>query len=406
VQAAASVEEARARCDALAPPPPGVAGPSATRRQWNWNSAQQVGEALELLGASLPTTERGNAKTDAAALQAVTEPAAAAELAATLLRYREAKKDASTWGLGWFDPPQRKGNRFDKPHQFVVGDRVFTSFRQVVRTGRMSSESPNLQNLPPRLRRFFVAPPGRKLVVADYKNIELVLAGVIAGEPRLLDAFRRGEDVHSNTARGMLLSDPKRGDAPVTDEEIKAFRPVAKLVAFSLLYGSGPKGLAEGLTNKVGVSTSIEEAKGLLVSFFGAYPKLKRWYELERVRAANCDDRCRTLTGRLRLLDLQYRYGKWRANPQMRLNSPVQGSAGDGIKCAVALLWERRHDCPGAPVVVNLVHDEIVVEVDAEHAETCKGWLARCMEDGMAEVAGPGVPARAEIVVADTWGVE
>jgi DNA polymerase I-like protein with 3'-5' exonuclease and polymerase domains len=250
--AAEEAREAATECDALAPP----VSEDMTQEGWNWGSTKQVGEALELLGATLPKTEKGNPKTDDAALKGVTTPEKAARLARAVLRHREAKKKASTWGLGWFDPPKKKGKKFDKGHQFVVDGRAFTSFRQVVRTGRMSSSQPNLQNLPPESRRHFVAPPGRKLIVADYKNIELVLAGVVAGEEKLLEAFRRGEDVHSMTARGMLESDPKRGDRPVTDDEIKDFRPVAKLVSFSLLYGSTAKGLAEGMTNKVGVPTS------------------------------------------------------------------------------------------------------------------------------------------------------
>jgi DNA polymerase I-like protein with 3'-5' exonuclease and polymerase domains len=320
-----------------------------------------------------------------------------------VLRHREARKKVSTWGLGWFEPPKRRGTKFDKGHQFVIDGRAFTSFRQVVRTGRMSSSQPNLQNLPPESRRHFVAPPGRKLIVADYKNIELVLAGVVAEEERLLEAFRRGEDVHSMTARGMLKSDPKRGDRPVTDDEIKDFRPVAKLVSFSLLYGSTAKGLAEVMSNKVGVPTSKEKAQTLVSHFFEAYPKLKKWYLKELAKAKASKDRTRTLSGRLRLLDKEYRFGQWRVKPQLRLNTPIQGSAGDGFKYAGALLWERRRECSGAPKVVNLVHDEIVVEIDEEHVGAGKVWLEQCMIEGMAEVAGPAVPASVEISVADRW---
>jgi DNA polymerase I len=340
-RAAETADAAATECDALAPPVPEGAG----RPVWNWGSNMQVSEALELLGARLPKTDKGNPRTNDVALKAVASPEKAARLARAMLRHREARKKASTWGLGWFEPPRKKGTKFDKGHQFVVDGRAFTSFRQVVRTGRMSSSQPNLQNLPPESRRHFVAPPGRMLIVADYKNIELVLAGVVAGEERLLEAFHRGEDVHSMTARGMLESDPKRGGRPVTDDEIKDFRPVAKLVSFSLLYGSTAKGLAEGMTNKVGVPTSKEEAQTLLGHFFEAYPKLKKWYQRELAKAKAGEDRTRTLTGRLRLLDIEYRFGQWRVKPQLRLNTPIQGSAGDGFKCAVAMLWERRREC-------------------------------------------------------------
>jgi DNA polymerase I-like protein with 3'-5' exonuclease and polymerase domains len=139
------------------------------------------------------------------------------------------------------------------------------------------------------------------------------------------------------------------------------------------------------------------------VNYFEAYPKLKRWYVEEHVKAKAGNDRTRTLTGRLRLLDLEYRFGRWCIKPQLRLNTPIQGSAGDGLKYAVIFTWERRRECPGNPKVVNLIHDEIVIEIDEEHAETGRAWLERCMIDGMVEVAGPDVPASVEIIVADSW---
>jgi DNA polymerase-1 len=157
------------------------------------------------------------------------------------------------------------------------------------------------------------------------------------------------------------------------------------------------------MTNKVGVPTSKEQAQTLLGHFFEAYPKLKKWYLKELAKAKAGEDRTRTLSGRLRLLDKEYRFGQWRVKPQLRLNTPIQGSAGDGFKYAGALLWERRRECSGVPKVVNLVHDEIVVEIDEEHVEAGKVWLERCMIDGMAEVAGPAVPASVEISVTDRW---
>jgi DNA polymerase I-like protein with 3'-5' exonuclease and polymerase domains len=93
----------------------------------------------------------------------------------------------------------------------------------------------------------------------------------------------------------------------------------------------------------------------------------------------------------------------WRSQCQLRLNTPIQGSPGDGFKYAAATLWERRRDCPGKPKVVNLIHDEVVVEIDAEDVEAGKGWLERCMLDGMAEVLGPNAPVSVEVSVSDNW---
>src|SRR5215217_6076985 len=362
--------------------------------------------ALELLGASIPRHPTGNYKTDDVALKAIKSPEPAVRLARAVLRYREAKKRASTWGTGWFEPPRKKprGKKFDKSRQIIVDGRVFTSFQQVVKTGRMSSSQPNLQNIPPELRRYFVAPPGRKLLIADHKQIELVTAAVVAGEAKLLEAFRRGDDVHALTARAILESDPNRDAHAATDEDIQAFRPRAKMVSFGILYGISAQGLAWRIGNAFGVSTSKEEAQGMIDSFLATYPALKQWYLEERRKANAGDDRTRTLSGRLRLLDIEHRFRGWRSQYQLRLNTPIQGSAGDGFKYAAALLWERRRDCSGQPKVVNLVHDEVVVEIDAEEVKEGKGWLERCMLDGMAEVLGPDAPVSVEVSVADSWG--
>ena len=398
IQAKEEAERLKARCDALAPAMPS----GGSHKGWNWNSPKQVGQAFELLGVELPKTDNGNPKTGAAVLKDVSSPEEAARLATTLLRFREANKLA-TWGREWFDPPKKKGKKFDKDHQFVVDGRVYASFNQVIKTGRMSCEKPNLQNLKPELRRHFTAPSGRKLIVADYKNAELVVAAVIAGEEKLLEAFRRGDDVHALTAHSILEADPERDGRPVTEEEVKANRPMAKLVSFGILYGITAKGLAQRISNQFERPTSEEESQLLINRFFGTYPRIKKWYRTERAKAWAGNDRVRTLTGRLRLLDKHYRLGSWRARSEMRLNTPVQGSAGDGFKYGVAFLWEGRGECPGNPKVVDLVHDEIVLEIEEEHVEAGERWLEECMTEGMAEVVGTVVPIAAEIRVSDRW---
>ena len=404
-QALRAIEEAeriKAECNALAPPVPEGEG----REDWNWGSTKQLGEALELLGAALSKHSTGNYKTDDATLKGVVSPKAATELARAVLRLREAKKKASTWGLGWFDPPKKKprGKRFDKSHQLVVGGRVYSSFHQVVKTGRMSSSRPNLQNIPSGFRKYFVAPRGRKLLIADYKQIELVTAAVVSGEEKLLEAFRRGDDVHALTARGILEADPSRGDRPVGEDEVRSFRPKAKMVSFGILYGITAQGLAWRITNAFGVPTTKEIAQGMIDRFLETYPTLKGWYLAERRKADSGDDRTCTLAGRLRLLNVERRFGAWQSQYQLRLNTPIQGSAGDGFKHAAALLWERSHDCPGSPKVVNLVHDEVVVEVDAEHVEAGRSWLRFAMIDGMREVLGLDTPVSVDVTVADNWG--
>jgi DNA polymerase I-like protein with 3'-5' exonuclease and polymerase domains len=322
LKAGEEAERAKEECDALAPP----VSEGEDREGWNWASPKQLGTALELLGATMPKHPTGNYKTDDATLKGVTSPEAAARLVKSILRYRGAKKSSSTWGLGWFEPPKKKprGNKFDKGHQTIVDGRVYSSFQQVVTTGRMSSSGPNLQNIPPELRKLFVAPPGRKLLIADYKQIELVTAAVVSREEKLLEAFRRGDDVHSLTSRGILESDPTREGRPVTEEEVRAFRPKAKMVSFGILYGITAKGLARRIENNFGVHISVEEAQGMIDRFLDTYPALKRWYLEECRKAERGDDVTHTLTGRRRLLDVsESYYGYWRANSSLRLNTPI-----------------------------------------------------------------------------------
>src|SRR5215217_786534 len=290
-------------------------------------------------------------------------------------------------------------------HQFVVNGRAHTSFNQVVKTGRMSSGQPNLQNIPPDLRKYFIAPPGRKLLIADYKQIELVTAAVVCKEEKLLEVFRRDDDVHALTAREILESDPSRKGRPVTDEEVQSFRPKAKMVSFGILFGITAKGLAWRIESKFEVPTSIADAQGMIDRFLDTYPALKRWYLEERRKADRGDDITYTLIGRRRLLDISKNgyFGGWRTKPSLRINTPIQGSAGDGFKYAVALLWERRRECPGNPKLVNLVHDEVVLEIDSEHVEAGKELVEKYMLEGMREVLGPEAPVSVEITVADNW---
>jgi DNA polymerase-1 len=134
------------------------------------------------------------------------------------------------------------------------------------------------------------------------------------------------------------------------------------------------------------------EARRYREAFFAAYPGLARWH---RRAGASAAKECRTLAGRRRLLDARTPYTH-------RLNSPVQGTEADGAKLAMALLWERRSQAPGAFPVL-FCHDEIVVEADAGQADVAAAWLRQAMVDAMAPLIDP-VPVEVEVKVARTWG--
>jgi DNA polymerase-1 len=355
-QAEAGAEALAKELDAAAPRAPQGELYSAG---WNWSSAEQVKAVFRALDITLACTEDE-------ALAAVNHP-----LAGLLRRYRAASKLVSTYGDSW--------------SKHVTDGRVYASWQQIgADSGRMACRTPNLQNLPrdPRYRRCFIAPPGRVLVKADYSQLQLRIAAKIASEGRMLEAYARGEDLHTLTARSLT------GKAEVT----KADRQLAKAVNFGLLFGLGAKGLRGYAKCNYGLDLTEADAGQYRRAFFTAYPGLEGWHRREGNSRAT---ECRTLAGRRRLLDDGTPYTH-------RLNTPVQGTEADGAKLAMALLWERRGECPGAFPVL-FVHDEIVVECDEAQAERATAWLRQAMLDGMAPLMEP-VPCEVEVRVRRTWG--
>jgi DNA polymerase-1 len=356
-EAGQAAQEMADRLDAAAPSRPGFL---ATEGAWNWDSPQQVKAAFEAAGVNLEST--GDE-----ALAGVDHP-----LAALLRDYRAARKRVTTYGTDW------------GKHAIEDG-RIHADWNQLGSVaGRTSCSAPNLQQVPrdPRYRRCFVAPPGRILIKADYSQLQLRIAAKVAGDQAMLGAYARGEDLHTLTAQQIT------GKADVS----KADRQLAKAVNFGLLFGLGARGLRGYARSNYGLDLTEAEAQRYRRAFFAAYPGLARWH---RRAGASAAAECRTLAGRRRLLDAQTPYTH-------RLNSPVQGTEADGAKLAMALLWERRGQCPGAFPVL-FCHDEIVVEADAGQADTAAAWLKQAMLNGMAPLLNP-VPVEVEVRTARTWG--
>jgi DNA polymerase-1 len=355
-EAKAEADDLARRLDEAAPARPGCLGMAGA---WRWDSPQQVQEALALLGHAVEST-------DDETLARIDHP-----LAALLREYRAATKRVGTYGTDWL--------------QHVAGDgRVYASWNQLGSVaGRTSCSDPNLQQVPrdKRYRRCFAAPEGRVLVKADYSQLQLRIAAKVANEERMLTAYRSGEDLHTLTARGIT------GKEDVTKDD----RQLAKAVNFGLLFGLGAKGLRGYARSNYGLDLTEAQAGQYRKAFFAAFPGLERWHR----RAGNSSaPECRTLGGRRRLLDAKTPYTH-------RLNTPVQGTEADGAKLAMALLWERRAECPGAFPVL-FCHDEIVVECDAGQADAAKTWLRLAMLDGMATLIDP-VPVEVEAKAGRTW---
>ncbi len=324
----------------------------------NWDSPEQAKAAFASVGVKLETTDDDT-------LATVSHP-----LATTFREYRSASKLAGTYGTEWL-------------RHVALDGRVYANWKQIGAgaSGRMSCKEPNLQQLPrdQRYRKCFIAPEGRTLIKADYSQIELRIAAKITGDKRMMAAYRDNEDLHTLTARALL------GKQDVT----KADRQLAKAVNFGLLYGQGAKGLMAYALGSFGVSLTEAEATAHRNTFFRTYPGLRKWHNSTQEGAVDT----RTLAGRRRAGVMRY---------TEKLNTPVQGTGADGLKRALALLWERREQCPGAFPVL-FVHDEIVVECDEAQADAAVAWVKAAMIDGMVPLIAP-VPVEVEASVGKTWG--
>jgi DNA polymerase-1 len=220
------------------------------------------------------------------------------------------------------------------------------------------------------------------LIKVDFSQIELRVAARIAGEERMIEAYRRKEDLHTLTARQLTSR----------QEVTKQERQLAKPVNFGLIYGLGPESLRKKAATEYGVVMSMEQAQEYRQAFFRAWPGIRRWHDrLKRERTAET----RTLLGRRVIIPVDTWHGK-------RANYVVQGTAGDGIKASLALLWERRSQAVGASPIA-IVHDELVLEANVDQAEAVAAWVKQAMLDGMAPLIAP-VPVDVEVTIAPTWG--
>jgi DNA polymerase-1 len=252
--------------------------------------------------------------------------------------------------------------------------RVHTSFRQTVAaTGRLSSSDPNLQNIPIRtetgrqIRKAFVAPPGRSLVVADYSQIELRILAHMSGDEALINAFEQGQDIHRATAAKIFGVSP--------DLVSQEMRYASKRINFALLYGMA----AFTLGKELGVSTS--EAKSYVDSYFAQFPRVRATLD-GIVEEARRTREVTTLFGRVRPIpDIAASNPMVRGNAErMALNAPFQGTAADVIKIAMIRLDEAlaRAGLDAQPVLQ--VHDELVLEAPSEEVSRLEVLVREVME--------------------------
>ena len=271
--------------------------------------------------------------------------------------------------------------------------RVHTHYAQAVAvTGRLSSNEPNLQNIPVRtpegrrIRQAFIAPPGRVIASADYSQIELRIMAHLSGDEALLNAFHQGLDVHRATAAEVF--------GVALDQVSSEQRRFAKVINFGLIYGMSSYGLAKNL----GIDN--QAAAAYIDRYFQRDPGVKRYMD-DTVALAHAQGYVQTVFGRrLYLPDINGGNGpRKKAAERAAINAPMQGTAADLIKKAMVAVQNRLDAAQPEVLLIMQVHDELVFELPADKAD----WLRQEVPALMAGVAQLNVPLLAEVGVGANW---
>ncbi len=342
------------------------------------NSTPQLRQVLfEELGLPPGRKTKTGFSTDASTLEGLLGQHPIIE---ALLRYRELEKLRSTYGDTLLAEVQPDG-------------RIHATFRQTVaRTGRLSSEQPNLHNIPVRSeegRRFreaFVPTPGWGLLVADYDQVELRIIAHLSGDEGLLAAFASGEDIHRSIAAGVFGVEP----ASVSHEQ----RERAKMVSYGLAYGMEAFGLARRLGGDIG------EAKEIMDRYFAAFPAVKGYMDAT-VAEARAQGFTRTELGRIRPLPelISGPRAAQAAAERQAMNAGIQGLAADIFKVALVRLDRRLETEDLAARIVLQVHDEVLVEAPPDERERAE---AATIEE-LTQAAALRVPLKVSLGWGSSW---
>jgi DNA polymerase I-like protein with 3'-5' exonuclease and polymerase domains len=335
----------------------------------NLDSHQQLTKALERLGITLPDSTR-NWK-----LQPL---AAEYPIIGTLLEYRTVQKALTSYGQNMIDLINPTTHR------------LHADFRQIgAPTGRFSCTNPNIQQVPHAIeyRRCFSGyPEGRKLIIADYSQIELRILAEFSGDRAFINAFKSGADLHKVTAAEVF--------GVSVDQVTREQRDFAKRLNFGVVYGIGAQrfSIISGL--------GVPEAENVLRKYFATYRGLDTYLHEAADRAVR-ERQARTGSGRL----VRFRYDE-QDRQQISMtkrngkNTPIQGTSADILKRALRLLKDELRDTNAQ--IVNIIHDEVVVEADAGEAEDVAEKVERAMRVAGEEYVKT-VPVKIETEIADEW---
>jgi DNA polymerase-1 len=347
-------------------------------RAFNVNSTKQLREVLfDELGLTPQKKTKTGYSTDAATLEKLR---GAHPIVADLLAYREVEKLRSTYAEGLLAEVRDDG-------------RIHATFNQTVaRTGRLSSDRPNLHNIPVRtdegraFRRVFVPRPGTELLVADYNQVELRCIAHLSGDPGLIEAFARGDDIHTATAARVF--------GVPADVVTHAQRARAKMVSYGLAYGME----AYGLSQRLGVD--VAEARGILDAYFEAFPSVHSYMEAT-VAEARSRGYTETLFGRRRPIpELASSNARLRAaGERQAMNAGIQGLAADIFKIALIRLDDRLQSDGLASTLILQVHDEVLLEVPPGERDD----VATLTHDVMVGAADLSVPLEVNLAFGQNW---
>lgn len=310
-------------------------------------------------------------------------------------QFRTLSKLVTAYGTNWFKYLDRKT------------ERIYAEFDPYLATGRIQAKNPNLAQVPKpteslNLRKAFDAPKGYKIITADYSGCELRIIAELSGDPEFRKIFTQGLDPHGYVATLVF-------NKPVSKTENSHLRTVVKPVIFGLAYGAG--------INKLAAQAKIPytEMRDIVNSFYSKFPKIKQFFEDSKLRVLETGYAL-TIGGRPRFFEIPTpqahhyweiwtgeEYKKQVSHIQRQAgNHPIQGTNADALKMAIyylsVLILKEKYDAK----IVNLVHDEIVVQVAEDQAEVFKERMATCLKWCLSQYV-KSIPVEIDIQIADTW---
>ncbi len=346
--------------------------------EFNISSPKQLGTVLfDEIGLPAKKKTKSGYSTSADVLEELRNQSPIVD---NVLKYRQYTKLNSTYVVGLLD-------------KIAPDGRIHTSFKQTeTRTGRISSTEPNMQNIPvrtelgSRMRKFFIAPEGRVLVDADYSQIELRVMAHLCGDENMSEAFRSGEDIHTSTAAQVFDMPPFM----VTPE----MRSAAKAVNFGIIYGIGAFSLSKD------IGTSLAQAKKYISDYLARFPKVKEFMDTTVDNAVKTGT-VTTMFGRKRRIPELLSSNKMlqAAGKRIAMNTPVQGTAADLIKIAMINVYNRLKSEKLNAKLILQVHDELILESDAE----CADRAAEILKEEMQGVYDMKVPLAVDVHQGHSW---